>query len=135
MTEIARPEQLERDFTERRDWGVRFLLVAGVAVWLLSGVFGSSGYGGEDSWSVTIGVIPEVRGAVIGMVALAWLVTEWQRHDRAFVTRVRGLVLSVAWSLVAVAAVGSYAALFLIERAPSEPPTVFFPLELAYTSL
>lgn len=128
--------ELERDFTEQRDWGIRFLVVSGLAAWLLSGAFGSSGRGGSDgepSWNVVIQVMPAVEGAVVGLIALGWLVTQWQRHDREFVRRVRGLVLSAAWSLVGVALVGSYAALFLTDPSLHAPPVVFFPLEVVDT--
>ncbi|WP_405216702.1 hypothetical protein [Agrococcus sp. Ld7] len=129
----ATPLEIERDFTEQRDWGIRFLVVAGLAAWLLSGAFGSSGGGGGEtgpSWSVVVQVMPAVQGAVLGMIALGWLVTQWQRHDRHFVLRVRRLVLLTAWALVGVAIVGSYAALFFVDRPPSTPPVVYFPLEL-----
>lgn len=133
----ATPLEIERDFTEQRDWGIRFLMLAGLASWLLSGAFGSSGGGGGESgpsWSVVVQVMPAVEGAVVGMIALAWLVTQWQRHDRQFVLRVRRLVLVTAWALVAVAIVGSYAALFFVDRPPASPPVVFFPLELVDAS-
>lgn len=129
----ATPLEIERDFTEQRDWGIRFLVLAGLAAWVLSGAFGSSGGGGGEtgpSWSVVVQVMPAVQGAVVGMIALAWLVTQWQRHDRQFVVRVRRLVLMTAWALVLVAIIGSYAALIWFDRPPTNPPVVFFPLEL-----
>lgn len=133
----ATPLEGQRDFTEQRDWGIRFVIVAGLAAWLLSGAFGSSGGGGGESgpsWSVVIQVMPSVHGAVVGMIALAWIVTQWERHDREFVMRVRRLVLLTAWTLVAVAIVGSYAALFFVDRPPASPPVVFFPLQLVDVS-
>lgn len=132
MSETHHVTELERDFTERRDWGIRFVVLAGLAAWMLSGAFGSSGRGGsaeEPGWSVVIQVMPAVQGAVVGMIALAWLVTQWRRYDPEFVTRVRGLVLTTAWGLVGVSIVGSYAALFWIDTPPSVPPVVLFPLE------
>lgn len=129
--------ELERDFTERRDWGIRFLVLSGLAAWALSGAFGSSGRGGADgepSWNVVIQVMPAVEGAVVGLIALGWLVTQWQRHDVEFVRRVHGLVLATAWGLVGVAIVYSYAALFFIGAPPDAPPVVFFPLEVVGTS-
>ena len=100
MTATQHATELDRDFTERRDWGIRFLVVAGLAAWVLSGAFGSSGFGDgseEPSWSVLVRVMPAVQGAVVGFIALAWLVTQWQRHDRVFVRRVQRLVLVTAW--------------------------------------
>jgi hypothetical protein len=132
MSETQPATDLELDFTERRDWGIRFVLVAGLAAWVLTVAFGSSGYGGgsgEPEWSVVIRVMPAVQGAVVGMIALAWLVTQWRRDDREFVARVHGLVLLIAWGLVGVAIVGTYAALFFFESPPRMPPVVFFPLE------
>ncbi|WP_347753775.1 hypothetical protein [Agrococcus sp. ProA11] len=125
--------EIERDFTEQRDWGIRFVMLAGLASWVLSGAFGSSGGGGGEngpSWSVVVQVMPAVEGAVVGVIALAWLATQWQRHDRQFVVRVQRLVLLTAWALVAIAIVGSYVALFWVDRPPSSPPVVFFPLEV-----
>lgn len=135
MSQTHRATELERGFTERRDWGVGFLVSAGLAAWVLSGAFGSSGGGGTDepAWSVVIRVMPAVQGAVAGMTALAWLVSQWQRHDRELVARVRGLVLTTAWSLVGVAIIGSYAALFWFDVPPVAPPVVFFPLETVDT--
>ncbi len=127
--------ELERDLTERREWGFGFLVSAGLAAWVLSGPFGSSGGGGggggtdEPAWSVVIQVMPAVQGVVVGMIALAWIVTQWRRHDCELVARVRGLVLATAWSLVGVALVGSYAALFWFDAPSVAPPVLFFPLE------
>jgi hypothetical protein len=131
MTLDQQATELERDFTERRDWGIRFALVAGLAAWVLSGAFGSSGGGGagEPTWSVVIQVMPAVQGAVVGIIALAWLVTQWRRDDRAFVARVHGTVLAAAWGLVAVAIIGSYVMLFASGTPSDSPPVVFFPLE------
>ena len=135
---VAQPvTDLDRDLTERRDWGIRFLVLSGLAAWVLSGAFGSSGGRGPDgepSWNVVIQVMPAVEGAVVGLIALGWLVTQWQRHDRAFVRRVRGLVLATAWGLVAVAIVGAYVALFFGDAPMDAPPVVFFPLEAVETS-
>lgn len=135
MSETQPATELGRDFTERRDWGIRFVLLAGLAAWVLSGAFGSSGYGGgaEPAWSVVIRVMPAVQGAVVGMIALAWLATQWRRDDREFVARVRGLVLSTAWGLVGVAIVGSYVALFFFGTPPEAQPVVYFPLEAVDT--
>lgn len=133
MTATQQATELDRDFTERRDWGIRFLVVAGLAAWVLSGAFGSSGFsssGGEPSWSVVVRVMPAVQGAVVGMIALAWLVTQWQRHDRELVARVQRLVIVTAWALVAVAVVGAYVALRVMDVPDATPPTVLFPLEL-----
>jgi len=135
MSQTHHTIELERDFTERRDWGDGFLASAGLAAWVLSGAFGSSGGGGTDepARSVVIRVMAAVQGAVMGMTALAWLVSQWQRHDRELVARVRGLVLMTAWSLVGVEIIGSYAALFWFDAPPVVPPVVFFPLEAVDT--
>jgi len=136
MTDTQRATELDRDFTERRERGVRFLVAGALAAWLLSGAFGSSGRGaGPDGpgWSVVIQVMPAVQGAVVGMIALGWLVTQWRRDDRMFVERVHRLVLTTPWGLVGVAVVGSYAALLLTDAPGDGPPVVHFPLEVVDT--
>lgn len=137
MTLAQQATELDRDFTERRDWGIRFLVLSGLASWVLSGAFGSSGRGdseGEPGWNVVIQVMPAVQGAVVGLIALGWLVTQWQRHDREFVERVRGLVLATSWTLVGVAIVSSYSALFFVDPPAVNPPVVYFPLEVVDVS-
>ncbi|ROR66710.1 hypothetical protein [Agrococcus jenensis] len=134
MTESATTQLTDVDFTERRDWGIRFLVLGFLAAWLLTFALGSTGVGGGDEpgWSATVHVMREVQGAVVGLVALAWLVMQWQRHDPVFVRRVRRLVLGVAWGLVLGAVVAGYLTVRLSESALG-PPVAIFPLEIVVT--
>lgn len=131
MTTLAPLPRLDPDSLAHRRRQRRLLISGGIAALLLAGPLGSVGGSSEGvgTWSATVEVLPEVRGAAVALVALTWLVCRWQQRDVAFVERLQRLVLWVVWSTFVVALVAAIVALTTWAPGGGMPFAVF-PVEL-----